>query len=286
MAANKAEIESLVYLLEDPDPYVKSQVRNRLFELGETAVPLLDEQKNETDDNEARELINEIIQHITFGSVEEDFLDVLEGGVNNMEQLENAVLILSRFDNPTLREREYKKKLDRFADMIADDVRYSLSETQKMHKVLNFVFHELGFSGSTTDYYNPNNSYLNRVIDRRRGLPISLALIVLFLARRLDLPFYGMNMPIHFMMKFKSSNEALLIDPFDHGKVVTYDQCYYFLKQNGVEPRSEHFEVSTEEEILARCIRNLINSYERNDKLDTAEGLKKLLNTVEIMARN
>lgn len=286
MAANKTEIESLVYLLEDPDPYVKSQVRNRLFELGETAVPLLDEQKNETDDNEARELISEIIQHITFGSVEEDFLDVLEGGLNNMKQLEDAVLILSRFDNPTLREREYKKKLDRFAEMIADDVRYSLSETQKMHKVLNFVFHELGFSGSTTDYYNPNNSYLNRVIDRRRGLPISLALIVLFLARRLDLPFYGMNMPIHFMMKFKSNNEALLIDPFDHGKVVTYDQCYYFLKQNGVEPRSEHFEVSTEEEILARCIRNLINSYERNDKLDSADGLKKLLKTVEIMVRS
>ncbi|NIV13381.1 MAG: hypothetical protein GWN62_19485 [Aliifodinibius sp.] len=280
MSAKKSEIESLVYLLDDPDPYVKSQVRSRLFELGETAVPLLDQQKSETTDAESRELINEIIQHITFGSVEQDFMDVLEGGLSSMKQLESAVFILSRFDNPTLREREYKKKLDRFADIIADDVRYSLSETQKMHKVLNFVFEELEFSGSTNDYYNPHNSYMNRVIDRREGLPISLALIVLFIARRLDLPFYGINMPIHFMMKYKTANEEILIDPFDHGKVVTYDQCYYFLKQNGVEPRTAHFQNSSEEDILARCIRNLIKSYEKRDKLDTAEGLKKLLNTV------
>ncbi|WP_445664193.1 transglutaminase family protein [Fodinibius sp. AD559] len=285
MSAKKSEIESLVYLLDDPDPFVKSQVRNRLFELGETAVPLLDQQKSETSDVEARELINEIIQHITFGSVEQDFMDVLEGGLSSMKQLENAVFILSRFDNPTLRESEYKKKLDRFADMIADDVRYSLSETQKMRKVLNFVFEDLEFSGSTNDYYNPHNSYLNRVIDRREGLPISLALIVLFLGRRLDLPFYGINMPIHFMMKYKTANEEILIDPFDHGKVVTYDQCYYFLKQNGVEPKTEHFMSSSEEDILARCIRNIINSYEKQGKLDTVESLKKLLNTVEIMVR-
>jgi len=285
MSVKKSEIESLVYLLDDPDPFVKSQVRNRLFELGETAVPLLDQQKSETNDAESRELINEIIQHITFGSVEQDFMDVLEGGLSSLEQLENAVFILSRFDNPTLREREYKKKLDRFTEMIADDVRYSLSETQKMHKVLSLVFEDLEFSGSTSDYYNPHNSYLNRVIDRREGLPISLALIVLFIGRRLDLPFYGINMPIHFMMKYKTANEEILIDPFDHGKVVTYDQCYYFLKQNGVEPRSEHFENSSEEDILARCIRNLINSYEKRDKLDTVESLKKLLNTVEIMVR-
>lgn len=285
MPVKKSEIESLVYLLDDPDPFVQSQVRNRLLELSEPAVPLLDQQKNEIQDEDARELINEVIQLITFGNIEEDFLDVLEGGINNMEQLENAVFILSRFDNPTLRIREYKQKIDRFAEMIADDVRYSLSETQKMHNVLNFVFDNLGFKGSSGDYYNPQNSYLNRVIDRRKGSPISLALIVLFIARRLDLPFYGMNMPIHFMLKYKAPGEELLVDPFDHGKVVTYNQCYYFLKQNGVEPRSEHFAVGSEEEILARCIRNMINSYEKKDKLDFAEGLKKLLSTVEIMAR-
>lgn len=283
--SKKSEIESLVYLLDDPDPYVKSEVKNRLFELGESAVPLLDQQRSEISDEDSRELINEIIQWITFSSVEEDFLDVLEGGLSNTKQLEDAVFILSRFDNPTLRESEYKRKLDRFAAMISDEVRYSLDESQKMHKVLDFVFQELEFTGSTSDYYNPHNSYLNRVIDRREGLPISLALIVLFIARRLDLPFYGINMPIHFMLKYKADMEEMLIDPFDEGKVVSYNQCYYFLKQNGVEPKSEHFKAATEASILARCIRNLINSYQKQDKLKKVESLKKLLDTVELMVQ-
>lgn len=281
----KSEIESLVFLLEDPDPYIQAQVKNRLFELGESAVPLLDQQKSESKNRSERELINEIIRHITYGNLEEDFLNVLDEGVKNLKQLENAVLILSRFDNPTLREEEYKKKLDRLADMIIDEIRYQPDEKRKMNILLDFVFDELNFTGSTIDYYNPDNSYLNRVIDRRQGLPISLGLIVLFLARRLEMPFYGINMPIHFMIKYKGEKEEALIDPFDKGKVVSHNQCYFFLKQNGVEPKSKHFEVASEIEVLARCIRNLIQSYAKLNAGRKVRGLMKLLGTVEMMCR-
>ncbi len=149
---------------------------------------------------------------------------------------------------------------------------------------MDFVFEDLGFSGSTVDYYNPDNCYMNRVMDRRQGLPISLAMVVLFLARRLDMPFYGINMPIHFMLKFKGDKEEVLIDPFDSGKVVSYNQCYFFLKQNGVEPKSKHFEIASESDILARCIRNLIQSYAKLNAEHKVESLKKLLNTVEMVS--
>lgn len=282
--SSKSEIESLVYLLDDPDPYVKSNVKRRLFELGEQAVPLLDQQKSQTKNEEERELINEIIQWITYGSLEEDFLDVLENGISDLEQLEKAVFILARHENPTLREGEYKRKLDRFADMIRDDLRYQLDDSKQMHVLLDFVFDELNFKGSTVDYYNPDNMYLHRVIDRRQGLPISLGLIVLFLARRLNLPFYGVNMPIHFILKYKGEKDEVLIDSFDRGKAVTYNQCYFFLKQNGIEPKSAHFETAKEHEILARCIRNLIQSYSRLEKQRKVENLKNLLNTLELLS--
>lgn len=280
---SKTEIASLVYLLDDPDPYVKTQVKNRLFELGEKAVPLLDQQKSETKNLSEKELINEIIQYITYGNLEEDFLDILDEGITNLRQLEKAAFVLSRFDNPTLREEEYKKKLDRFAEQISGKIHYEPDETRQIHILMDFVFGELNFTGSTVDYYNPDNCYLNRVIDRRQGLPISLAMIVLFLGRRLDLPFYGINMPIHFMLKFRGDKEEVLIDPFDNGKVVSYNQCYFFLKQNGVEPKSKHFEIAGEAEILARCIRNLIQSYAKINADYKVEALKKLLNTVEMM---
>ena len=280
---DKSEIESLVFLLDDPDPYIQSEVKNRLFQLGENAVPLLDQHKSESTDEQERALISEIIQWITYSSVEEDFLDVLGNGLTSLKQLEAAIFILARFDNPTLRSKDYQRKLDRFADSISADVQYSLSESQKMHKVLDLVFTELEFSGSTTDYYSPENSYMNKVIDRRCGLPIALGMIVLFIARRLDLPFQGVNMPIHFMLMYKSDQEKVLIDPFDHGKILTYNQCFYFLEQNGVTPRSEHFQPSREPAILARYIRNLINSYEKKDMVPKAKNLKNLLQTVEMI---
>jgi len=279
----KTEIESLLFLLEDPDPFVQDNVRSRLFELGERAVPLLDQHKNQSVDEAEREMINEIIHNITVDSFEEDFLDVLENGLSNYKQLEDAVLTLSRFDNPTIRIEEIRKKLDRYAMMIRDDIRYKMNDGDKMRRLLRFVFEDLNFKGNTKDYHNPANSYIHSVINRRLGLPISLALVVMFIARRLELPFYGVNMPIHFMLKYESDQQKVMIDPFDGGNIVTYDQCYYFLKKNGVTPKAEHFERAREVDILTRSIRNLMHSYSKHDEEKRVEHLQNLLGTVEMM---
>ena len=281
--SQKTEIKSLVALLDDPDPYVQGEVKKRLFELGERAVPLLDEQRSSIRDDKERALINDVIRDITYGSIEEDFIDVLEGGLHNLEQLEKAVLVLSRFENPTIRVGEYSRQLDRFAATIRDEIRFQPSDNKRMHILLNFVFEELCFSGGTTDYYHTDNAYLDRVIDRRRGLPISLAFVVLFLARRLDLPFRGVNMPIHFLLKFKGDKEEIMVDPFDHGKTVTYNQCYYFLKQNGIDPKPTHFKEVGEAAMLARLIGNLMRSYRRAEESQKADDMQDLLHTLEMM---
>jgi regulator of sirC expression with transglutaminase-like and TPR domain len=129
--------------------------------------------------------------------------------------------------------------------------------------------------------HDPENAFLDRVIDRRKGLPIMLSVVVMSIARRLNLPFYGANMPIHFMLVYQTHNQNILVDPFDGGTIVTYDQCYYFLKKNGIEPRAEHLERAAESEILARCIRNLMHSYAKNHQEQKVADLKELLALVE-----
>ncbi|MEX2362868.1 MAG: transglutaminase-like domain-containing protein, partial [Balneolaceae bacterium] len=126
-----------------------------------------------------------------------------------------------------------------------------------------------------------NNCLLDQVIDRRKGLPISLSLVVMFIARRLEMPFFGINMPIHFMLSFVGDTEELLIDPYDKGAIVTYDQCYFFLKKNNLEPRPEHFQIATNLDIVIRCIRNLMHSYEKTNQPERIEDLKKLLSLAE-----
>ena len=279
---SKNEIESLLFLMDDPDPFVQQSVENRLQELGENAVPLLDEYRAELSGKKAKEQVSNVIHKLTFETLESDFTELLEAGLKTRKSLEKAVLTLSRFGDPTLRISNYQKKLDRFAQMVEPQIKYRLDEKRKMKRLLKFVFEDLNFQGDSSNYHAPENCFLHAVIDRRKGLPISLSLVVMFIAHRLEMPFFGINMPIHFMLNYVGDKEELLIDPYDDGAIVTYDQCYFFLKKNNIEPRPEHFQIATNLDIVLRCIRNLIHSYERREELERVEDLQKLLNVAEM----
>ena len=279
--STRAEIESLMFLLEDPDPFVQEQVQLRFMELGDRAVPLLDQIRVQTKDKEEKKRGKEVLHKLTFSTLKGDFAELLLEGIGNRAQLERAVITLARFGHPTLRESEYVKILDHFADMIRPSLRYKRSEREKMRILMKFIFEDLNFRGDNKDYHNPANGFIDQVIERRKGLPISLSLVAMFIARRLQLPVFGVNMPIHFMLAFVGEKEEQLIDPYDQGAEVSYDQCYFFLKKNNVTPKPEHFKMASDIDILARCIRNLMHSYERNEEHDRVQELKSLLGLVE-----
>lgn len=277
----KSEIESLLVLLEDPDPFIQESVQTRLSELGENAVPLLDEYRVKSKNEKERDKVSNIIHQLTFQTLHSDFHELLERGVKNRLGLEEAALMLARFGNPTLRSLDFVRKLDHFAEMVEPTIRYRLDERRRMKQLIKFVFEDLNFGGDTEDYHNPNNIFFDQVINRRKGLPITLSMVVMFLARRLDLPFFGVNMPIHFMLNYIGEKEEVLIDPYDKGAIVTYDQCYFFLKKNNITPKPDHFKIASDMDLLIRCIRNLIHSYERKEQPGKVEDLKKLLALVQ-----
>ena len=279
--STRAEIESLMFLLEDPDPFVQEQVQLRFMELGDRAIPLLDQIRVQTKDKEEKKRAKEVLHQLTFATLKEDFAELLLEGIGNRAQLEKAVITLARFGHPTLRESEYVKTLDHFADMIRPSLRYRGNEREKMQTLMKFILEDLNFRGDNKDYHNPANGFIDQVIERRKGLPISLSLVAMFIARRLELPVFGVNMPIHFMLAFVGEKEEQLIDPYDQGAEVSYDQCYFFLKKNNVTPKPEHFKMASDIDILARCIRNLMHSYERNEEQERVHELKSLLELVE-----
>lgn len=281
MQTTKKEIESLIYLLDDPDPTVQSGVKTRFRELGEQAVPLLDQYRSRSESDNERNAISDILHQITFSNLYEEFEELLDRSINSRLRLEEAVFLIARIGNPTLRSAEYRRRLDRFAAEITGEIRYEFSEEKRMRTLLHYIFSELRFRGDQREYHSPDNALIDRVIDRRRGLPISLSLVVLFLARRLELPFYGVNMPIHFMVVYETDHQRTLIDPFDGGSIVSYDQCHYFLKKNGILPRPNHLQRCSEQEILLRVLRNLIHSYAKSEQTEKVMGLKKLLDLAE-----
>lgn len=276
------EIESLIYLLEDPDPFVKQNVVDRLITLGEQVIPILDEYRVKSNDETREGDINNILHTITFDSIEQEFMNLVDSGIETVRDLEEGAFLLARLETPTLRTEVYRRKLDEMADALLDNIKYTVDPIEQMRILLHYVFYEENFNGAEDEYFDPANSYINRVLERKVGIPISLALVVLFLAERLNLPVFGVNMPMHFLLKYQNETEQIFIDPFHKGKIVSMNQCAYFLKMNGVKPESYYFDNAHPRDILARNIRNLIHSYEKKDDIVRVDSLKKLLNYIEL----
>ncbi|TNE73683.1 hypothetical protein EP331_04015 [bacterium] len=273
----KSEIQSMLFLLEDPDPFIKQEVLNRFYQLGDSAVPLLDECRVETASEDSKKIAANLLFDLTFPGLYQDFFELYSEGLSTFAHLERAILYLTRFDDPTFRTSVVKQKMDNMARFIASDIQYALDPNEQMNRLLTFVFQDEGFDGVGDDLFKPENSYMNRVLENKRGIPLSLAMVVLSLADRLELPFFGVNMPMHFILMFECEQEITYIDPYQHGKFLTKKECDYFLKINGVESRPEYFQKATYSQMLVRTMRNLQYSFEKQQDVTKAVKLKMLI---------
>lgn len=270
-------IESLITLYMDPDPKIRAVVGERLLEYGESAVPAIDQARSGTRVEEERARLSSILHELTFPGLMEEFAQAVSTGLHELRDLEEAVCLLSRLDEPTFRTDWIRRKLDYLAGQMSPSLEGVEGRTERMEVFFRHLFQDLHFQGDRTRYHDPENGLLHRVIDRRKGIPLTLSLVVLFLARRLDLPFHGVNMPIHFLLMFDAKGRRLLIDPFDEGAIITLEQCHTFLRHNKVAPRPEFFEPCPNHQILARHLRNLQNSYAHVGDTNRLDKVRQLM---------
>jgi regulator of sirC expression with transglutaminase-like and TPR domain len=125
-------------------------------------------------------------------------------------------------------------------------------------QLIDFIHQREGYSGNVRDYYDPANSYLNRVLELKVGIPITLAIVHIALGQRLDIPVFGVNFPGHFLVKYGNDNR-LMIDPFS-GRMLSESDCGTLLKQIAgpkATLRAHFFEVASNKDILLRILDNL-----------------------------
>jgi regulator of sirC expression with transglutaminase-like and TPR domain len=174
--------------------------------------------------------------------------------------LARAALLVARFDNEELDVEFYRQELDRLARIVAERLPKGAKPQAALDELNKFLFKERGFHGSHTEYYSRSNSYLNEVIDDREGLPITLSVLYIELARRLKLNVVGVPLPGHFMVRHEPKGEKpQLIDVFD-GKPITRAEAEAKVKKvTGEPPAEKHFESVTKKAIVVRILHNLLN---------------------------
>jgi regulator of sirC expression with transglutaminase-like and TPR domain len=170
---------------------------------------------------------------------------------------------------PGLDIAAYLAQLDRLAEQFHQAYPQQMSPLRKAESLADYLFQELGFEGNTQDYDDPRNSYLNDVLERHLGIPISLSVLFLAVAERLGLPAEGVGLPGHFIVGIPGPDGVLYLDPFNHGQALTIIDCARLVElSTGYSGQFQNawLQPFSPRAILARMLYNLRNTYIQQNK--------------------
>ena len=278
MKHNKAlgQISFLIKLLTDRDEFVRNRVQEQLIDLGEDALPFLEIAVRGGDDD-LRIQANAVIQSILPQKLAEKFRQLAQKGLGQDIDLEAGMMLIMEFGYPNSDPEEFRQKLDKLAQNFAEILNPEAEPPEIVAAFTHFLFQQKGFKGNKDDYQNPDNSFLNKVLDNQTGLPITLSAICVLLAKRLHLPIVGVGMPGHYIVKYSLPIEPIYFDPFHQGRLLTKKECIQIVEQFGHSFEEHFLSQATQRETLIRMLNNLIQVYKKSNETKKAETLTKYI---------
>jgi regulator of sirC expression with transglutaminase-like and TPR domain len=266
---------ALVSLLSDDDPLVYRTVREKILSCGPPAAEWL-RPHTMSNDPALRRRARQLVLHFDRQAADDQFLAFCLRHGEEFD-LEPAAWLLAQTQYPLINVEAYKALLDGYANTLRDRLQSS-SEPQAILTIINqYLFSELGFAGNEENYYDPENSYLNRVIDQRMGNPINLCLMYILLARRLRLPVAGIGLPGHFICRYQSTAAEIYLDPFNRGKFLVKADCIQYLINTNGSLREDYLAPVTPRRLLLRICNNLHQVYQRLEQANEAMRLQRYL---------
>lgn len=265
-------------LLADDDPAIVSAIKERLLKSSLADAAWL-EPSTRSDDPLLRRRTREVLSELGRKAGDRRFLafcqNQAEGipieqsshGVDEQARygdaarLEDGMWMLAQTCFPSINTEGYRALLDEYALELQRLLPPGAAGSQLLAALNELLFQKLGFHGNEKDYYDPENSYLNRVIDRRTGNPISLCVVYFLVARRLGIPITGIGMPGHFVCRYQTPSEEIYIDCFNKGKLLMKADCVRFLMQSSAGFQDGFLAATTPRQVLLRVCTNLHQIY-------------------------
>ena len=206
--------------------------------------------------------------------------------------LARACLMIAQDPYPGLDVNRYLGELERLAIRLRARMPQSYAAEERVVALNQFLFDDLGFRGNAEDYYDPRNSYLNEVLERKTGIPITLAVLYMEIGRRIGLPLEGVSFPGHFLVRLRLRGGTLVLDPFSGGAPQSEADLRSRLQRVIPEgaaadvpvaelPLEQFLEPATKRQILARLLRNLKGIYREADE---PQRLLEVLNRMLVLS--
>lgn len=267
-ALTDGEIRALIHLLGDDDIKTAQVARKTLIDARSQAESYLEEARTSTDPH-VRTRVYSILERLRLDELGKRFDRFCEMPSAWID-LEEGAFLIAEAGYPSLNRAHYRSMLDDMAQDFKRNNDRGMGRGRELIEAFNqYFFENLGFAGNEDGYYDPDNSFINQVLDRRLGIPISLSAVYLLIARRLRIPVVGIGMPGHFLLQY---NDSLFIDPFHKGRLLNRGECVQFLMNNGFGFHPAYLSPTPTRFMLVRMLTNLIQIYSTQDP-DRADSL-------------
>lgn len=289
---NEKDITALISLLDDPDEEIFSHIREKLLSYGSPVIPFLEREWEKSFESVIQTRIENIIHHIQFNDT---FLNLKKWVESGGKNLLSGIILIARYQYPDLDEAAILKQIERIKHDAWLELNPNLTALEKVRVLNHIIFEVHGFSGNTTNFHAPQNSYINNVLESKRGNPLSLSILYSIIAQSLDIPIYGVNLPEHFILAYatektdlpvpissKDDKVMFYINPFSKGTVFGKHEVDSFLRQLKVKAVPAFYEPCSNIDMIRRLVNNLSHAYEKLGYPDKVKDIRKLLKAVTI----
>ena len=288
--ANNESILALINLIDDPDESIYEHVHDRLFSYGAEAIPYLENSWEDQDfgllfQNRIESLIHEI-------QFEETKRKLNKWKESSSKDLLTGAIIVAQYQYPGLDEALLKAQIEEIQKSVwleINNKQTALEIVRIINKVFFGMYH---FQGNAKTFHSPLNSYINTVLETKKGNPLSLSLIYSIIAQNLNIPIYGVNLPNHFILAYMDEyavNQFLpenndfgvlfYINPFSKGSIFGTDEIKEFLDGINIPHSRDYFEPCSNTSIIKRMLTNLIASFQ---EVGNSEKVNELIELREL----
>lgn len=280
------ELSALINLLDDPDEEVYRHVTDRLIALGTAIIPSLEAAWEKTFNPDLHYRLEELIHLIQFETVVKDLRRWVKKRQDNLLE---AAIIIARYQYPDLSIAKINAQIEKLSKEIWLEMNYNLTPLEQVNVFNHVLFQLNGFSGNTSNIHDPQNAYLNILLETKKGNPVSLSLLYLILADKIKMPVYGINLPQHFVLSFHKdlmepdeteqkvkSSLLFYINPFNKGIIFSRDDITMFLKKLNITPKPSHYLPCTNLETILALVNSILHDYELAGVADKVMELTKM----------
>jgi regulator of sirC expression with transglutaminase-like and TPR domain len=274
-----AAIKAMIHLLDDSDQEVVSMVEQQIRTLGPSIIPVLEsEWETESLNPILQSKIENLIHDFQWQSVKTRLLVWKESG--GMDLLE-GMWILATYRYPDYSFNDLKVEMDQLYYEVWPQMREDLHPMDQVKVLNSVIFDQLKFGPNSKNFHAANNSFINNVLSSKKGNPISLCVIYMWIAQKLGLPIYGVNLPNLFVLTYKLKGLQFYINVFNKGLIFNKVDIDNYIAQLNLTPNEIYYSPCSNLEIIRRVLRNLLMAYEKAGELDYKEELTELIELLD-----